>query len=77
MVDCHVGDVSGFGLCEVVRENEAGQGVKLFLFIVDDRPEVRDKAMAAGTDVMVLKSPEAAEIVNIVHKEFSRDSQEK
>ncbi len=72
VVDYHLGDISGLELCEIVRENESGQGVKLFLFTADDRQEVRDKAMAAGADVVVLKSSEAAEIVNVVRKELSR-----
>ncbi len=77
VIDYHLGDISGLEVCEVVRENEAGQGVKLFLFTADDRPEVHEKAMAAGADVVVLKSSDAAEIVNLVRSELAPDGSKK
>ena len=75
VVDYLLGDISGLEVCEFVRESEAGQDVKLFLFTADERPEVRDNAMKAGVDVVVLKSPDASEIVNLVRDEVALDGQ--
>jgi DNA-binding NarL/FixJ family response regulator len=52
--------------------------VKLILFTADDSPEVHNEALENGVDVVLVKSPDAAEIVNlvaetIVEKEKSRE----
>ncbi len=70
VVDYHLGDISGLEVCRRVRESEAGQNVKLFLFTADDRPELREEAKKVGIDVVVLKSSDAAEIVNLVRDEI-------
>jgi voltage-gated potassium channel len=75
VVDYLLGDISGLEVCQFVRESEAGQDVKLFLFTADERPEVRDNAMKVGVDVVVLKSPDASEIVNLVRDEVALDGQ--
>ena len=66
MVDYLLGDISGLEVCEAVRESENGQNVKLFLFTADEAPELRKNAEKVGVDMVVLKSPDAAEIVNLV-----------
>jgi voltage-gated potassium channel len=75
VVDYLLGDISGLEVCELVRESEAGQEVKLFLFTADERPEIRDNAKRVGVDVVVLKSPDASEIVNLVRDEVAPDAQ--
>lgn len=72
VVDYLLGDISGLEICEIVRESDEGQNVKLFLFTADESPEVRENAMKAGVDVVVLKSPDAGEIVNLVRKEVAK-----
>ncbi len=71
VVDYLLGDITGLELCGLVRESEDGQGVKLFLFTADERQEVRDNAMKVGVDLVVLKSPDASEIVNVVRDELA------
>lgn len=66
VVDYLLGDITGLEVCRDIRENENGQAVKLILFTADDSPEVRQEAMDNGADVVVVKSPDAAEIVNHV-----------
>ncbi len=66
VVDYLLGDITGLDVCRDVRENESGQAVKLILFTADDSLQVHDEAMEAGADVVVVKSPDAAEIVNLV-----------
>ncbi len=73
VVDYLLGDISGLEVCELVRASEDGQNVKLFLFTADERPEVRENAMKVGVDVVVVKSPDAAKIVNLVRDEVSHD----
>ncbi|HID01610.1 MAG TPA: response regulator, partial [Desulfobacterales bacterium] len=66
VVDYLLSDISGLEVCEAVRESENGQNVKLFLFTADEAPELRKNAEKVGVDMVVLKSPDAAEIVNLV-----------
>jgi len=66
VVDYLLGDITGLEVCKDIRENENGQSVKLILFTADDSPEVREEAMGNGVDVVVVKSPDAGEIVNHV-----------
>ncbi len=69
VVDYLLGDITGLEVCKAVRESENGQKVKLFLFTADERTELREKAKKVGVDRVVLKSPEASEIVNFVREE--------
>ena len=69
VVDYLLGDISGLEVCQAVRESENGQNVKLLLFTADESPEVRERAKKVGVDMVVLKSPDAAEIVNLVRSE--------
>lgn len=75
VVDYLLDDVSGLEVCEFVRASEEGQQVKLFLFTADERDEVRENAMNVGVDVVVLKSPDAAEIINLVRSEIAANEQ--
>jgi voltage-gated potassium channel len=69
VVDYLLGDISGLEVCEAVRESENGQNVKLLLFTADESSELRERAKKVGVDMVVLKSPDAAEIVNLVRAE--------
>jgi voltage-gated potassium channel len=66
VVDYLLGDITGLEVCKDIRENETGQSVKLILFTADDSPEVHEEAINNGVDIVVVKSPDAAEIVNHV-----------
>ncbi|HIQ37752.1 MAG TPA: response regulator transcription factor [Desulfocapsa sulfexigens] len=70
-VDYLPGDFSGLEVCEAVQESKDGQNVKLFLFTADERPELLEKAKKDGVDMVVVKSPDAAEIVNLVREEVT------
>lgn len=72
VVDYLLGDITGLDVCKNIRESEDGQRVKLILFTADESPDVREKALANGVDIVVLKSPDAAEIVNLVSKEITQ-----
>ena len=66
VVDYLLGDITGLEVCRDIRNSENGQSVKLILFTADESPEVHQEAMDNGVDVVVVKSPDAAEIVNLV-----------
>lgn len=71
VVDYLLGDITGLDVCGNIRDSEDGQAVKLVLFTVDDSPEVRKNALENGVDIVVLKSPDAAEIVDLVTEEIN------
>lgn len=76
VLDYRLVDISGLEICELVRESEDGQDVKLFLFTADDSPELRENALKVGVDVVVLKSPDAGEIVHLVREEVEKKETE-
>ena len=66
VVDFMLPDISGLEVCRQVRAQDLGRGIKLFLFTADNQDETRKKALEAGVDMVVIKSPEAQEIIAIV-----------
>jgi len=48
-----------------------GEKVKLFLFTANEQMDVKKRAKAAGVDKVVVKSPEAGEIVAMVSSHLS------
>ncbi len=72
VVDYLLGDINGVEVCRSVRESEVGQEVTLILFTADDHPDVHENALQNGADVVVVKSPDAAEIVNLVTEKLTR-----
>ena len=59
-------ELSGVEICRRVREDADCSQVPLVLFTGDDEPEQRQKALAAGADAVVVKSPDASELVEAV-----------
>ncbi len=66
VIDYFLPDMTGLEICTRIRANEELPPMKLFLFTGHDDEATRQKALAAGVDSVVVKSPDAAEIVNIV-----------
>jgi voltage-gated potassium channel len=66
VVDFMLPDISGLEVCRQVRAQDLGRGIKLFLFTADNQDETRKKALEVGVDTVVIKSPEAQEIIAIV-----------
>ena len=66
VVDFMLPDISGLDVCRQVRAQDNGREIKLFLFTSDNQDETRKKALEAGVDTVVIKSPEAQEIIAIV-----------
>jgi voltage-gated potassium channel len=57
---------SGIEICTQIRKNEQLDRTRLILFTADDNTETRTRAMDAGADAVVVKSPDAHEVVNTV-----------
>ena len=72
VVDYLLGDISGVDVCRNIRESDAGQTVKLILFTADNHQDVHENALQSGADVVVVKSPDASEIVNLVSEKIAR-----
>ncbi len=66
VIDYFLPDMTGLSICTKIRANDDLLHMKLVLFTGNDDMEIRKKALAAGVDSVVVKSPDAAEIVNTV-----------
>ncbi len=66
VIDFHLPDVTGLSVCRKVRALPELEKIKLFLFTADEQKDVKKRAKAAGVDKVVVKSPEAGEIVAMV-----------
>lgn len=66
VIDFDLPDMSGIEVCRRLRSNSALDVMKIFLFTANVEEDTRETAMHAGVDTVVIKSPDAAEIVNTV-----------
>lgn len=66
VIDYYLPDMTGLEICTKIRANKDLHHMKLFLFTGNDDVETRKRALEAGVDSVVVKSPDAAEIVNTV-----------
>jgi len=58
--------MSGVEVCREIRRSAGCEGIKLVLFTADERSETKERALQAGADAVVLKSPEAREVIEEV-----------
>lgn len=66
VIDFQLPVFSGIDICAQVRENTDLDDTRLILFTADDNTSTRERAMAAGADAVVVKSPEAREVIETV-----------
>lgn len=66
VIDYRLPGLSGIEICRAVRRDPACRGCKLILFTADDQAATHDEALAAGADAVVVKSADAAGIINKV-----------
>lgn len=66
VIDYKLPGISGIDMCRKIRENQGFDQVKLILFTGDDEPQTRKMAFEAGADDVVLKSPDASEVIDAV-----------
>ncbi|MFH2000546.1 MAG: NAD-binding protein [Planctomycetota bacterium] len=68
VIDFMLPKLSGINVCAEVCAAGFSPDTKLILFTADDDPETRASALRAGADAVVVKSPEAAEVIDTVFK---------
>lgn len=73
MIDFILPLLSGIDVCHQVRMTESCHGTKLILFTADNQPETRKRALDAGADEVVIKSPEASEVIETVIRIINKD----
>ncbi len=66
VIDYMLPDFSGLEICRQMRKYEELDSVKLILFTADEQAKTREKALAVGVETVVVKSPEASEIISMV-----------
>ncbi len=66
VIDFMLPVISGIEICEKVRRNPEYDDVKLILFTGDEDKKTRARAMKAGANAVVLKGPEASELIETV-----------
>ena len=73
VIDFMLPILSGIEVCHRVHTTKACHGIKLILFTADNQPETRERALNAGADAVVLKSPEASEVIETVIQVLRKD----
>ena len=73
VIDFMLPGLSGIDVCRRIRSTESCQGIKLILFTADNQPETRERALSAGADEVIVKSPEAFEVVETVARLLKSD----
>ncbi|MDY6988132.1 MAG: NAD-binding protein [Thermodesulfobacteriota bacterium] len=66
VIDFMLPTLTGIEVCRRVRAVDACKDTKLVLFTADHQAETRTRALAAGADAVVVKSPEASEVIETV-----------
>jgi voltage-gated potassium channel len=74
VIDFMLPILSGVEVCRKVRVDPANRDIKLILFTADDQSETKRRALNAGADAVVVKSPNASEVVETVLKIMKNSS---
>jgi len=68
VIDYHLPDLSGIEICREIRKISDLGHVQLIIFTADEHQEVRNQALAAGASEVVVKSADAAAIIDrVIH----------
>ncbi|MFQ5650439.1 MAG: NAD-binding protein [bacterium] len=73
VIDFMLPILSGIEICEKVRAERTCDDVKLILFTSDEEAETRQRALNAGANAVVVKSPQASELIETVIYLLQRD----
>ena len=66
VIDFMLPVLSGIDVCRLVRQDPSCSHTRLILFTSDDQPETKERALEAGANEVIIKSPEASEVVETV-----------
>ncbi|WP_163337420.1 NAD-binding protein [Desulfopila sp. IMCC35008] len=70
IIDYELPDMNGLDICVRMRQDPQFDSTRIFLFTSHDDIVTRQQAIDSGVDTVVIKSPEAKEIVNTVSKQL-------
>lgn len=73
VIDFMLPVLSHIDICQRIKKTEGCNGIKLILFTADNQPETRNRALNAGADEVVLKSPNASEVIETVLQILKRE----
>ena len=73
VIDYMLPGLSGIEVCRQVRAAEDGKETKLIIFTADNSEKTHQRAVDVGTDAVVVKSPEASELIEAVVKALRKD----
>lgn len=66
IIDFHLPDMTGLDICARVRQDAEFDNMKLFLFTANDDEATKREAIQAGVDTVVIKGPDASELIKTV-----------
>jgi CheY-like chemotaxis protein len=73
VIDFMLPVLSGIEVCRHIRTTHGCQGIKLIIFTADNQIKTRKHAIDAGADTVIIKSPEASEVIEAVVKAIRKD----
>jgi len=73
VIDFMLPVLSGIEICRKIRAERSCDHVKLILFTSDEEAETRDRALEAGANAVVVKSPQASELIETVTELLKKD----
>ena len=68
IIDYHLPDINGLEVSEKIRNISDLSGVMIFMFTGEDERRIGEQARSVGVDTVVIKSPDASEIICTVKK---------
>ena len=61
-------DITGLEVCSQLRSDNNSDSIRLVLFTADEQQETKKNALEAGVQKVVVKSPNASELIAIVEE---------
>ncbi|MDX2440470.1 MAG: NAD-binding protein [Desulfobacterales bacterium] len=66
VIDYILPELSGIEVCQRIRTTHECHGIKLIIFTADNQAKTQRRAIDAGVDAVIVKSPEASEVIKTV-----------
>jgi len=66
VIDFMLPVLSGIEVCRHIRTTHECHGIKLIIFTADNQAKTKRRAIDAGADAVIIKSPEASEVIETV-----------
>lgn len=73
VIDYMLPELSGIEVCRHIRTTQGCRGIKLIIFTADDQAKTKRRAIDAGADAVIIKSPEASEVIEAVVRIIKED----